>query len=56
MKSRDIRSSISLRRSTKKRLDMSRAPGQSYDGFLYQMIDMWEEASDQINNAFDRGT
>ena len=56
MKSRDIRSSISLRISTKKRLDMSRAPGQSYDGFLYQMIDMWEETSGQTNNAFDRGT
>ena len=33
---------IGLKRTTKKRLDRSRAPGQCYDGFLCQLMDMWE--------------
>jgi hypothetical protein len=39
----EARSTIGLRVSTKEKLDKSRAPGQCYDGFLCQMIDMWEE-------------
>lgn len=38
------RSTIGLRMSTKAKLDRSRAPGQCYDGFLCQLVDMWEEA------------
>jgi hypothetical protein len=40
----DIRVSIGLKRSTKARLDNSRAPGQCYDGFVCQLIEMWNEA------------
>jgi len=46
------RSTIGVRKSTKARLDRSRAPGQCYDGFLYQLINMWEEvhASNELNH------
>jgi len=43
MSSGSPRSTIALRRSTKAKLDRSRAPGQCYDGFLRQLVDMWEE-------------
>ncbi|MDD4230526.1 MAG: hypothetical protein PHG45_03955 [Dehalococcoidales bacterium] len=43
MESTRTRSTIGLRRSTKARLDKSRAPGQCYDGFLCQLVDMWDE-------------
>jgi len=43
MESISPRSTIGLRRSTKAKLDQSRAPGQCYDGFLCQLVDMWEE-------------
>ena len=33
---------IGLKRTTKKRLDRGRAPGQCYDGFLCQLMDLWE--------------
>ncbi len=39
------RSTIGLRKSTKAKLDKSRAPGQCYDGFLCQLVDMWEEVN-----------
>lgn len=37
------RSTIGLKKSTKAKLDKSRAPGQCYDGFLCQLVDMWDE-------------
>ena len=43
MEGKRARSTIGLRLSTKDKLDKNRAPGQSYDGFLCQMVDMWEE-------------
>ncbi len=33
---------VGLRQSTKARLDKNRAPGQCYDGFLCQLMDVWE--------------
>jgi hypothetical protein len=42
MNTSEPRSTIGLRVSTKEKLDQNRAPGQSYDGFLCQMVDMWE--------------
>ena len=33
---------IGLRRTTKDRLDKNKAPGQCYDGFVCQLIDLWE--------------
>lgn len=37
------RTTIALKKSTKARLDHSRAPGQCYDGFLIQLIELWED-------------
>jgi hypothetical protein len=37
------RTTIGIKRTTKGRLDRSRAPGQCYDGFLCQLISLWEE-------------
>jgi len=35
--------SIGLKKTTKARLNTGRAPGQCYDGFLCQLMDLWEE-------------
>jgi len=43
------RTTIGLRLSTKEKLDKSRAPGQCYDGFLCQLVDMWEEVKGNGN-------
>ncbi len=40
------RTTIGLRTVTKNKLDKNRAPGQCYDGFIWQLIDMWEKADD----------
>ncbi len=34
---------IGLKKATKSRLDHNRAPGQCYDGFLCQLIELWEK-------------
>ena len=34
---------IGLRKATKVKLDKNRAPGQCYDGFLCQLVDLWEK-------------
>jgi len=36
------RTTIGLRRTTKDRLDHSKSPGQSYDGFIRQLVDLWD--------------
>ncbi len=43
MTTREPRTTIGLRVSTKQKMDKNRAPGQCYDGFLCQLIDMWQE-------------
>jgi hypothetical protein len=50
MVSGEPRSTIGLRMSTKEKLDRSRAPGQCYDGFLCQLVDMWEEVNGNRQN------
>jgi hypothetical protein len=40
------RTTIGLKTATKSRLDKSRAPGQCYDGFLCQLIELWKETHD----------
>ncbi len=37
------RTSIGLKRETKERLDRNKHPGQSYDGFVCQLVDSWEK-------------
>jgi len=36
------RTTIGLKRTTKDRLDNSKSPGQSYDGFIRQLVDLWD--------------
>ncbi len=40
------RTSIGLRRTTKVKLDKNRAPGQCYDGFICQLVDLWEKSKE----------
>lgn len=37
------RTTIGVRKSTKEKLDRQRAPGQCYDGFICQLVDLWEK-------------
>ena len=37
-----LRSTIGIKKVTKDRLDKNRAPGQCYDGFICQLVDLWE--------------
>jgi len=48
------RSTIGLRQSTKTKLDNLRAPGQCYDGFLCQLVDMWINVNDSKSNFFSQ--
>jgi len=43
------RSTIGIKLSTKEMLDMRRAPGQCYDGFIYQLIGLWDEKNNNRN-------
>ena len=38
---------IVIWRSTKVKLDKNRAPGQCYNGFICQLIDLWEKANEE---------
>ena len=38
---------IGLKKTTKSRLDKARAPGQCYDGFLCQLVDLWQDVYDK---------
>jgi hypothetical protein len=38
-----FRTTIGLKRTTKDKLDKNRAPGQCYDGFICQLVDLWED-------------
>jgi DNA-binding response OmpR family regulator len=42
------RSTVGLRESTKAKLDGIRAPGQCYDGFLCQLVELWEKTYSNI--------
>ena len=37
-----LRTTIVLKKTTKDKLDKNRAPGQCYDGFIRQLVDLWE--------------
>ncbi|MCK9524581.1 MAG: hypothetical protein M0R49_01455 [Limnochordia bacterium] len=39
------RTTIGLRWVTKEKLDKNRAPGQCYDGFISQLVDLWEKTN-----------
>ena len=46
-KSTDIRTTVGLKASTKNKLDQNRAPGQCYDGFINQLVDLWETTNNK---------
>ena len=39
------RTTIGLKSVTKDKLDKNRAPGQCYDGFICQLVDLWERSN-----------
>ena len=43
---------IAIRKSTKDKLDRNRAPGQCYNGFICQLIDLWEKTGEE--NIYNR--
>ncbi len=48
--SKELRTTIGLKKSTKARLDKNRAPGQCYEGFICQLIDLWEQVKGEKEN------
>jgi hypothetical protein len=42
-KSNESRTTVGVKQSTKDKLDRNRAPGQCYDGFICQLVDLWEQ-------------
>lgn len=54
MNTSEPRSTIGLRKSTKAKLDKCRAPGQCYDGFLCQLVDMWADVNGVEGNGYKR--
>ena len=38
---------IAIRKSTKDKLDKNRAPGQCYNGFICQLVDLWEQIGEE---------
>ncbi len=39
------RTTIGIKTSTKDKLHDNKAPGQCYDGFICQLVDLWEKAN-----------
>ena len=46
MEQKPGRTTIGLRNATKEKLDKNKAPGQCYDGFLCQLVDLWEKTNE----------
>ena len=44
-----IRTTIGIKTTTKAKLDINRAPGQCYDGFICQLVDLWEKSNGNGN-------
>lgn len=42
-----VTTTIAIRKSTKEKLDKNRAPGQCYNGFICQLVDMWEKIGEE---------
>ena len=43
----NARGVIGVKKTTKARMDENRAPGQTYDGFIRQLIDLWEKTREE---------
>jgi len=48
---------IAVWKSTRDKLDRNRAPGQCYNGFICQLIDLWEKTGEEkiFNSAVSAG-
>jgi hypothetical protein len=44
------RTTLGVRKTTRDKLDRSRAPGQCYDGFICQLVDLWERVKGEKEN------
>jgi hypothetical protein len=55
---RQERAHISLNSRTKEALDLIRAPGQSYDGVIQQLIKLWDKQSelDEVSGHQSHGS
>lgn len=51
-KSNETRTTVGVKQSTKDKLDRNRAPGQCYDGFICQMVDLWEQSRDSTKGPY----
>lgn len=49
--SKRVRTTIGLKTTTKNNLDKNRAPGQCYDGFIRQLVGLWERTNGNVNNG-----
>ena len=38
---------VAVWKSTKGKLDKNKAPGQCYDGFIRQLVDLWEKTGEE---------
>ncbi len=38
----ELRTTVGIKNITKKKLDKNKAPGQCYDGFICQLVELWE--------------
>ena len=47
------RTTIGLKKATKDKMDINRAPGQSYDGFICQLVDLWERNNGNSKQMID---
>lgn len=39
---------IAIHKSTKEKLDRNKAPGQCYNGFICQLLDLWEKTAGEV--------
>jgi hypothetical protein len=39
-----LRTTIGLKQTTRSRLDKNRVPGQCYDSFIQQIVDLWKRS------------
>lgn len=47
-----VPTTIAIWKSTKDKLNKNRAPGQCYNGFICQLVDLWERIGEE--NIFTR--
>ena len=47
MKKQDNATSIAIWKSTKDKLDKNKAIGQCYNGFICQLVDLWERREEE---------